>query len=377
MSYQFESMAAQKVNFPTAAPILVNGALDNAIGQRNYQEDCAAIVPVGQSNQDRLVVIADGAGGHNAGDQAALIVVRSFIEAAYQGCFDGNEDQRPRILLECLYEANRKIGEFAQQHAIAGDIGTTAVAAVFSNTQVHWISVGDSHLYVQNRDGLIKLNADHSYAAHLVETGKLSPRSPEFSKYSHILYSALTGQEPRLIDLPSTGYRPKPGDKFLLMTDGIDTLGPTGIQNILSRGEALPPAQLCRQLIDGVMGQNFPQQDNTTVAVIRIDALNHNFSGSAQDGAVAATEDTTGRMSKSGLKASALVILIFLGLLAVGWFILFPPDISIAEPGPTAGASSSTAKVQSLRFVKASKAPSKACRSWIQDGQKKSSCTYR
>ena len=244
----------------------IGTATQGFIGARSSQEDCAAIVTIGLDGDSRLAIMADGAGGHAAGREAAQIAVRCYLNAARKGRFDDPRNRR-EALSETLSLANRQIHSHAQTLPKGQDMGTTLIAAIFSSARVDWISVGDSHLYVINRNKIRKLNADHSYAAYLVKTGSYAAGAPELEQYGHVLYSALTGEPPRLVDQPANGYIPLQGDRFLLATDGLDNLDTGSVHAIAARA-ADHAGTICQNLIAAIKGLNAAHQDNTTVALV-------------------------------------------------------------------------------------------------------------
>ena len=112
-------------------------------GGRTYQEDAAAV----SNGRGRLVaVLADGMGGHAGGAVASATICKVFLDACEA------DDREPRRRLEAaLVAANRAVGEEADADPSLGGMGATLVAVTFDADGVHWVSVGDSPLYLVRR----------------------------------------------------------------------------------------------------------------------------------------------------------------------------------------------------------------------------------
>ncbi len=142
------------------------------VGKRDNQEDDFRIVPLAGSAEHAeqlLVVLADGMGGHAAGQVASRIVVESF-----ENFFTTQPYTEPKAMLrEALDLANRAVGEEASRTPAYQGMGCTVVAAIFDGDNAWWTSVGDSHLYLLRDRRVERLNADHSYGGYLDQLAAL------------------------------------------------------------------------------------------------------------------------------------------------------------------------------------------------------------
>ena len=135
-------------------------------GTRGYQEDAFLITHLTDSegNPAALVIVADGMGGHAAGNVASNMAVQAFnkhVSSNYP------TDNLSEVLRECVHQANNSIKEtIAETPALSG-MGCTMVAAVLEQNKMTWASVGDSHVYLIRDKELIKKNDDHSYGGFL------------------------------------------------------------------------------------------------------------------------------------------------------------------------------------------------------------------
>ncbi len=236
-------------------------------GRRERQED-----EVGHISGDTLdpqanhsvLVVADGMGGHAAGDVASQAAVRGFL-AAY-----GTRGQPRDRLRSGLDRANAAIAEETGSHPEWGGMGTTLVAAAVAEAGLQWISVGDSLLYLFRDGKLERLNEDHSMRPVIAE---LRDRGdPEADHYRpNQLRSVLMGDEIAKIDAPEEPCPLKAGDFVLLATDGLETLSDEEIASLLARNAA-GPAAACRALLAAVEAKEHPRQDNTSLFVVEVEA---------------------------------------------------------------------------------------------------------
>ncbi|MDH3411461.1 MAG: SUMF1/EgtB/PvdO family nonheme iron enzyme [Gammaproteobacteria bacterium] len=243
---------------------------DQIDGARDYQEDAFLITylddDAGQSNSSALVVMADGMGGHAAGNIASNLVVSTFNKS-FTGGF-GRQDP-PKILREALQKSNTAIAESIKETPALDGMGCTMVTAVLTKSKVFWLSVGDSHMYLVRDGELKKKNEDHSYGGYLDRMKSQGMDiEPEPGLSRNMLMSAVTGDEIADVDCPSKGFQLLPGDRVIVCSDGLDTLpGP----NILEISAWSPTAKECvSALLNEVENAGKPRQDNTTVIVIDV-----------------------------------------------------------------------------------------------------------
>lgn len=237
-------------------------------GDRPYQEDDFGCVndrqPDDASPSDLLLVLADGMGGHVGGAHASQAAVKQFIDS-----FNGSRDEIPQRLERALDDANRRLREDVQRDARLKGMGCTLVGVCFTPEGVVWVSVGDSPFW-RWRDGeLTQLNADHSMApviALSVSRGEITPQEAAMHPQRNALRSALIGEKIPQRDVRETPVRLREGDKFVLASDGLQTLSDEEIATILA--EDLDALSLTRALVSAVEAKRKRGQDNTTVIVV-------------------------------------------------------------------------------------------------------------
>ncbi|HSS65321.1 MAG TPA: SUMF1/EgtB/PvdO family nonheme iron enzyme [Gammaproteobacteria bacterium] len=243
---------------------------DQIDGARDYQEDAFLITYLdddgGQSKSSALVVMADGMGGHAAGNIASNLVVSTFNKS-FTGGF-GSKDPAS-ILRAALEKSNKAIAESIKETPALEGMGCTMVTAVLTKSKVFWLSVGDSHMYLIRDGELIKKNEDHSYGGYLDRMkAQGMDIEPEPGLSRNMLMSAVTGDEIADVDCPSKGFQLLPKDRLVICSDGLDTLpGST----VLEISAWTPVAKECvSALLNAVEDANKPRQDNTTVIVIDV-----------------------------------------------------------------------------------------------------------
>jgi serine/threonine protein phosphatase PrpC len=237
---------------------------------------------VRDGNEDSFVVapeigffaVADGMGGHNAGEVAsrmAIDALRAYLErTAIDGSLPGsgkNPDCSDAAnLLACgIRHANRVIYESTLDNPAWRDMGTTIVAAILNEDRLSIAHVGDSRAYLLRGGGIIALTEDHSLVAEQVRSGHISHETADVSSQRNIITRALgSGAEPE-VDLCDLLLAPE--DRILLCSDGLTTMVTEAKIRSIVLGSRDPDA-ICRLLVEEA--NNNGGKDNITVAVILV-----------------------------------------------------------------------------------------------------------
>jgi len=242
---------------------------DQIDGARDYQEDAFMVSHLGETptgNASALVIMADGMGGHAAGNVASNMVVASFNKA-FQSKFPPKSPST--ALNDALLSSNEQIATSVKETPALSGMGCTMVTAYIEGNDLWWVSVGDSHLYLIRNKELIKQNADHSYGAFLdmmIEQGEEIDESAGMSR--NMLMSAMTGVEISSIDCPETPLKLQAGDRIIIASDGLDTIGAGAI---IQYSEWSNTAKECvYALLKAVEDVKRKKQDNTTIIVVDI-----------------------------------------------------------------------------------------------------------
>lgn len=228
-----------------------------------------------------LYVVADGMGGHLAGEIASKMAVeliyKSFShwmesEAELQDVF-GMPDQtltkKGNYILSSIRLANRVIHEMALMHDEYHGMGTTiAVLAVFQG-QVIAANVGDSRIYMLRNGHLERLSKDHTIVSEQVEMGIMEPKDAETSPLKHVLTKNLGSAE--FVTAEVFEFEPADGDRFLLCSDGLtDLVNDEELLQMIQAEEN--PEVLCRNCVDEALKRG--GHDNTTVVSVFLSGIN-------------------------------------------------------------------------------------------------------
>lgn len=264
----FQGAAAPITRSPGRAPIYRVGNLHH-IGQREEQQDSFCLSDIGDEASTRekglLAVVADGMGGLEGGAAISQRVTDTFL-ARYRQLAVPDAD---RFLYDSVMAAEQAVEELMETSGVNG--GSTVVAVLLRGDLLHFISVGDSRIYLLRGGQLRQLNHEHTYGALLRERAALGEVDPE-EAYVNPRRDALTsyigmGRLKRI----DRGERPIPlcpGDKVLLCSDGVfNALGEDALAAALS-GEA---AQAAVRLEEAVLAQGLSNQDNFTGVVLELE----------------------------------------------------------------------------------------------------------
>jgi protein phosphatase len=229
-----------------------------------------------------VAAVADGMGGHSAGEVASAIAIEELAALRDRGPWE-NETAATDDLKQAILRANRRIREMAASDRKLNGMGTTLVALVEDGDMVHVANVGDSRGYLLRQGELSQVTVDHSLVQELVDDGRLSPEDAERHPQRSVITRAL-GIDPE-VEFDLFTYKLQVGDRLLLCSDGLsDVVEPAQIRRVLLR---TPSAQrAARQLVTVANEQGGP--DNITVIVV--DAVD-------ESAVLDADEDETGDLA--------------------------------------------------------------------------------
>ena len=237
-------------------------------GARDYQEDAFLITHLtdAKGKLSSLVIVADGMGGHAAGNVASNMAVQAFSKSINA---DYPTDEISELLNQSLLKANASITDTVKETQALGGMGCTFVGVIVEGENLSWVSVGDSHLYLLRDMKLTKLNADHSYGGFLDRMAAAgTPVEAEPGLSRNMLMSALTGDDIAEVDCPTTPFTLMHNDKLIVSSDGLDTLSEGSIIQYSDW------ADNCREsaaaLMKAVEEAAMPRQDNTTAVLIKV-----------------------------------------------------------------------------------------------------------
>ena len=230
------------------------------VGQnRSMNQDFvfASETPVG--NLPNLFVVADGMGGHRAGDTASRDTVGTLIESVRKS----RETNPIKIIRTAVEEANRRVYEKSREDENLAGMGTTVVVAVIEGRYLYVANVGDSRLYISGEQGLVQITRDHSWIAEMVMRGELSKEEARNHPDKNIITRALGASEEVDIDFFDVQLEEK--NRILLCSDGLSNMiADEQIQEIIQSSEDIE--QSGRQLV--AIANTNGGRDNISVILI-------------------------------------------------------------------------------------------------------------
>jgi protein phosphatase len=219
-----------------------------------------------------IFVVCDGMGGHAAGEIASQIAVDTIL-AYFREHAPNVEDNAfledapvgARLLAEAVKKANDAILNYAEEHKNTTGMGTTLVAARFSDGVFSIANVGDSRIYLFREGQLLQLTEDHSLVMEQVRRGMLTLEEAKRSSVQNIITRALGTDENTLPDLGE--FPAQDGDILLLTTDGVlRHVADQEMNTILLQLPSLEAA--CQTLIDAA--NEGGGEDNATCVLVRV-----------------------------------------------------------------------------------------------------------
>jgi len=233
--------------------------------------DCVSKTDVGlrrKVNEDSLLVrterglwaVADGMGGHDAGDVASAKVTQALLELPVVYGLDDLVESA----VGALKNVNRQLIALAAGGDVQRTIGSTVVGVAIANGQYRCFWAGDSRAY-RVRDGKIEqLSRDHSLVQSLVDAGMLKPEEAEGHPNANVITRAVGVSEELMVDV--AGGDARTGDLFVLASDGLTRL--VGDSEILAElvSKALPAA--VSRLVEMVLARGAP--DNVSIIIVKL-----------------------------------------------------------------------------------------------------------
>ncbi|OFW09169.1 MAG: hypothetical protein A3H96_23175 [Acidobacteria bacterium RIFCSPLOWO2_02_FULL_67_36] len=258
----------------TAPNSLVWAVVSDPGLRRTSNEDSYSVRP-----DVNLFVVADGMGGHVAGEVASRVAVEA-IEAFIQETagadknrtwpfpFDPTLSVEANRLRAAFRLANRRIASAIADSQELRGMATTASSILFGGTHACVGHVGDSRVYLLRDGELHQITHDHSWVEEQVRAGTMTASAARQHPWRNVVTRALAGGEDPEVDVFEVS--PVPGDRYLLCSDGLfGVVGDDLIAGILGRKDATLE-EICRALIDAANDRGGP--DNITTLVLAIDA---------------------------------------------------------------------------------------------------------
>jgi PPM family protein phosphatase len=228
------------------------------------------------NERGHLFLVADGMGGHAAGEYAsamAVTAIEQFTLNTFKWFFHPGGADAQRVLAQfqtALREAEKQIFEVTQEHPDLRGMGTTVTMAYHLDGQLCIVHAGDSRAYMFEEGELRQITEDHTLAADLVRKGALKPDDVARHRLRNLITNVVGGNE-ALHFVESHALQLRAGDRLLLCSDGLTEMLSNGVIAATLRDESDPEAA-CRSLV--AQANEAGGRDNITVVIARFDAAN-------------------------------------------------------------------------------------------------------
>jgi protein phosphatase len=237
---------------------------------RTHNEDAVGIwVPESASEElGPAAVVADGLGGHAAGELASALAVREVIDAYCSGVAPSPGERLRRGVVR----AHERILADVEQNPSHGGMGTTCTAAAVVGAHAYVAHVGDSRAYHVS-SGIRQLTTDHTVVQELIASERVRSDQAAFHPAAHVLTRALGMKLPLTVDLVRP-VRLRRGDRIVLCTDGLT--GPCTPAEIEEATRTLDPGPACEALV--ACARSRGGADNITIVIMEVHAASPRLS---------------------------------------------------------------------------------------------------
>lgn len=229
---------------------------------RKANEDFFACQKI--NGDEYLFVVADGMGGHQAGDVASKLGTETFVNRYIE--LRETNTPIPEALRESISRANEEILEKATADLKKRGMGTTFSAVVLTDMKAHIVHVGDSRIYITRDNEIVRLTTDHTFVEKMVEEGRLTQEEARDHPQKNILYMSLGARQSFIPEL-SESFNLKKGDILVLCSDGLNNMVTDAqIKDYVTNH---PPQKAVEKLIK--LANENGGVDNITLLVILVD----------------------------------------------------------------------------------------------------------
>jgi len=229
---------------------------------RSHNEDSVNIVE--NSSGEYLVVVADGMGGHKAGEVASSLAVNELSKRFSALSSIGTKEEAVIWLKEIIDEVNINILKYAEEHVDANGLGTTCVCAIITDEFLLFGNIGDSSGFVYKNNKLYKVTKDHTLVNILLENGELTESAAKIHPQKNVLMKALGAAEVIEMDIFDVE---RDVDGVFLCSDGLtNMMSVEQIEKVLNDQDLDLEGQIGKMIMKANMrGGN----DNITIACVR------------------------------------------------------------------------------------------------------------
>lgn len=220
----------------------------SVVGNQRKNNEDSIFVPGKNDIAKDVYIVADGMGGHIAGEVASKSAIEAFISNISENYENlSNNGEVFDILIDTINSANRQVYDMSIENSQYNGMGTTFTAAIVLQDKLYVTHVGDSRLYILRNDKLRQMTKDHTYVMEMVRQGKISLEEAAVHPKRNIITRAI-GTYPN-VDVDMIIEVLEPGDIIMICSDGLSNMvDESNITKILKRKRT--PAKKVDELID-------------------------------------------------------------------------------------------------------------------------------
>lgn len=213
-----------------------------------------------------VYVVADGMGGHSAGEVASSTIVNSIAEKTFTSKLSitgmGTPEEYCKWIDKTILSANKAV--YDQSRKMGSDMGSTIVMAVASGNSVCIGHVGDSRAYKIDNEKITQLTTDHSLVERLIDTGQITRDEARNHPQRNVIYRTMGDKEN--VEVATSSYSMNPGDRLLLCSDGLNGMLEDDVIRQIVLEEGITPQVACDRLVQAANAAG--GEDNITVVVV-------------------------------------------------------------------------------------------------------------
>ena len=263
---QSDSVAQQSINYRL-------GRCTDVGLERNLNEDSLVTVEFNRMLQSisqplGFYAVADGMGGHSAGEIASGTIINTIAQraATLNPLQPVSPDERLKWLKETVEAANKAVYDLRK--SAGTDMGSTLVIALLDGVQATLAHAGDSRIYRLDAEKIQQLTCDHSLVERLIAAGQITREEGRYHPQRNVVYRTIGDK--LSLEIDTSTHILAPGDRLLLCSDGLSgMLDDRNIHKIVM--SASSPQEACEQLIAAANAAG--GEDNITAVVIQIEAV--------------------------------------------------------------------------------------------------------
>jgi PPM family protein phosphatase len=228
---------------------------------RQLNEDSVDVFK--NSHGDYLAVVADGMGGHRAGDVASQLAISTLKDMWENSDKFQTADQAENWLKTTINEVNQEVYSYSQSHTECEGMGTTLVGAICTSLFATIVNIGDSRGYILNENGFHQLTEDHTLVNELVRSGEISKEDAEHHPRKNVILRAIGTETTITMDIKTIMF--EDDDVLLLCSDGLSNkVSEQEMKEILSNDDSLENKG--EKLVH--LANDYGGEDNITVLIV-------------------------------------------------------------------------------------------------------------